>query len=348
MQIWPMHLDFRSVRRSRQLVAVGTRVELVNAGCPAPGRARRPDRTGLVLLNDDRHHERGIDFRVRAHLNLALVASIPDHNGRMGREPANLVPQLRILHGRGRGRMARLRVLHVMVHDDAQLVTSLVPLIEQEHAASPDAQGVHASVDRGLHQDPVRLAVQPALELLHRDHIRALGPHHGTIDPEVHAVRRGTLLAPGVLHILGIGVVACDEREVAETNPALRRHRLAGVRGESDVQFVQLLLAHACGPPQLDLRRGDLEAEGLHGLARGNCHLGGALRHRVQLEAQLADRGGGRGEEDADVHLETAMSSINQRLNRVFALVADLRDDVRDGRACRGCGHHVHMLPNPF
>ena len=61
-----------------------------------------------VLLRDDRHNEGGVDGRATIHHDAALVAAIPDHDGRVCGEATDHVAQLRLLRLRWRRGVAVL------------------------------------------------------------------------------------------------------------------------------------------------------------------------------------------------------------------------------------------------
>jgi hypothetical protein len=48
---------------------------------------------------------------------------------------ACLMSQFRVLHGRGRGRVPLLRILHVVIHEDARRVRGVVKCRVIEYAA---------------------------------------------------------------------------------------------------------------------------------------------------------------------------------------------------------------------
>jgi hypothetical protein len=63
------------------------------------------------------------------------ITAVPDDNGRVVAEAADLVPQLGVLDGVLGRRVALLRVLHVVVHQHPELVARVVEGIGQEDAA---------------------------------------------------------------------------------------------------------------------------------------------------------------------------------------------------------------------
>mmetsp|Transcript_42201 Transcript_42201/g.139847 ORF Transcript_42201/g.139847 Transcript_42201/m.139847 type:complete len:526 (+) Transcript_42201:88-1665(+) len=121
-----VRLDARARLRRDEGAAGWERVEQPHAAAPARGGARGPHRTRRVLARHHGHHECGVHTGGRPHHHLALVAPVPHRDRRVAREAAHRVPQLRLLR-RGRlWRMARLGVLHVVVHEQAACVARVV------------------------------------------------------------------------------------------------------------------------------------------------------------------------------------------------------------------------------
>ena len=69
-------------------------------------------------------------------------------------------------------RWERTTHLHVMVHEDTELVASVIPSRWEEHATPPNAKSVHATLHGRAHKAAVGVIVHAPLKLLHGDHIR--------------------------------------------------------------------------------------------------------------------------------------------------------------------------------
>lgn len=124
-----------------------------------------PDCTGLVFLRDDCHDKRRKDARRLPCVDRNLVVAVPEHDGRVVRQPADLVAQLCLLRRscyRAVGTTSSARVLHVVVDEYTVLVARIVECSRVEDASPPNAQGVHSTVSRALDKDSVRLCIQPA------------------------------------------------------------------------------------------------------------------------------------------------------------------------------------------
>ena len=102
------------------------------------------------------------------------------------------------------------------------LVTLVVPRIRQKHTATPETEDVEARRRRRLHQHAVRLRVQPAFQLLHRDHVGAARKKRRPVDPKEHAQVLGALLALRRGDVRWARIVARDERHEAKADRALR------------------------------------------------------------------------------------------------------------------------------
>mmetsp|Transcript_30087 Transcript_30087/g.70073 ORF Transcript_30087/g.70073 Transcript_30087/m.70073 type:complete len:220 (-) Transcript_30087:928-1587(-) len=203
------------------------------------------------------------------------------------------MPQLRLLYRLSLGRVPRLRVLHIVVHHQAELVRRVVPRVREEHPAAPNAQRVECAFRGRADQTAVRLGAHPALELLHWDHIRALGVDGCPIQPPVHPVTDRALRARSLLDISWVGVVAGHEREVAEADTPQSAHDNGrrGIRAsfwaEAHRQVVERLRAHSSRPPELNCTRVGVGMQGDIGLAFREVH---SNAHRQRAGLPPSDR----------------------------------------------------------
>ena len=91
----PRFLNDRPLyRRSAALqgVTIGPRIQLVHARLPAATWAGRPDRSGVVLVGRNVHHEADVQ-----PVAAALVACVPNNDGRVMGEAPNILPQFCLL-----------------------------------------------------------------------------------------------------------------------------------------------------------------------------------------------------------------------------------------------------------
>ena len=255
-------------------------------------------------------------------------------------QPADLVPQLRLLRRRRRGRVALLRVLEVVVHEEPELVAGVVEGKGEEDAAAPDPERVEARVPRGRDHAPVRRGGRAALELLHGDDVRAAREERDAVDAEVHAVGGRARLVFGRGDVAGVRVVAGYQSKVAEADAALDDD-VGAARGDGDVEAVERLRAEAAGPPEPDVVRVDGQRHrrraGLEDDVRGRGRAPGRAQRDFRGRAAV------RGDVDADVDAEAAVATVREARRRVGAFVGDRRGDVVDDDARRR--REVDLLP---
>merc|ERR1719336_3391556 len=95
-----MHLPYDAAHGGHERITCGKRIQLPHTRLPARSGAGWPDRARLVLLCHHLQDERSVDACWPLHEDLALVAAVPDDDGRVCGKPAHLMAQLALLNER--------------------------------------------------------------------------------------------------------------------------------------------------------------------------------------------------------------------------------------------------------
>eukprot|EP00035_Acanthoeca_spectabilis_P006001 m.119564 g.119564 ORF g.119564 m.119564 type:complete len:300 (+) comp13298_c0_seq4:1659-2558(+) len=279
------------------------------------------------------------------------------------------------------GRMPILRVLHVMVNQDASFIACIIKYLKagrmrlsmnivsrsenkntslylgQKHPTPPDSKHIKVSVHRRRHHFSMRTGVQPPFHLVHRNDVGTTAEDDGAIDPKQHTVQFSPFFVCRTADVVWICVVSCDECNRSKCNRTTRHGvwKLFGGElsrvGRSRRNNIHWLLAGANRPPQshapfwCSKDERDIAVPGLR------CDSGGVLSTPAAVNAQFDPRSRRTRwgpQMNSRSHLEITCGLAREGLRRVCTVVEHLRDQVHHSSFFRVQDGEVDALPNAF